>query len=104
MAEAAATFSFATFFLVSRFHNLVLWVVGFVIRCDQLNFRLYGGLRSGQILFALAQAIKKLIAFATAADQNILVLEHRFDDTQNWFWAQIIRAIETVHRFENFFL
>ncbi len=36
------------------------------------------------------QALEKFVAFAAAAHENVLVLQHRLDDAQNRFRAQII--------------
>src|SRR5665213_3641023 len=55
-------------------------------------------------MFPLVKALEKFIAFPAAANENVLVFEHRLDDAQNWFWPQLIGAVETVHGLENFLL
>src|SRR5438477_12850281 len=55
-----------------------------------------------QIVLALAEALEEFVAFAQAADANIFVLEHRLDDAENRFRAEVIAAIQTGHRLKYF--
>ena len=62
------------------------------------------GSRRRHVALALLQALEKFVAFAAAAHHHVLVLEHRLDDAQDRFRAQVIAAIEAVHGLEDFFL
>src|SRR5437016_2990815 len=58
--------------------------------------------RGLEVFFPLTQTLEKFIAFTAAADEHILVLEHRLDNPQDRFGTQIVSAIKTIHRLKNF--
>src|ERR1035437_1475860 len=62
---------------------------------------LAGALCGGKVLFALPQALEELVAFAATADANVLVLEHRLDDPQDWLGTQVVGAVKAVHGLED---
>src|SRR3569623_550392 len=62
------------------------------------------GCRGGQFFAALGHGAEEFVAFAEAADANVLVFQHRFDDAQNRFRTKIILAVEPLDGFENLFL
>src|SRR6266545_7754633 len=69
--------------------------------------RLNGGsplLRCRQVVLALPEAPEKLVTFAAAANEDVLVFKHRFDDAEDRFRTKVVGPIEAVHGLEDFFL
>ncbi len=63
-----------------------------------------GGASRGEVFLALTQGAEELPALPAAADKNVFVLQHGLDDAQDRLGAQVILAIEPVHRLEDLFL
>src|SRR5688572_20736204 len=57
-----------------------------------------------KVLLALSEALEEFVTLAAAAHEDVLVFQHRLDDTQNWLRPQVVSPIETIHGFEDFFL
>src|ERR1043165_2426877 len=59
-------------------------------------------LRRCQITSSLRHALEEFVAFAQTADADVLVLEHRLDDAENRFRAQVVAMVEAFDAFEDF--
>src|ERR1051325_9454569 len=58
-------------------------------------------LRRREVAAALGHALEEFVAFAQAANADILVFEHRLDDAENRFRTQVIAAVKLFHVLEN---
>src|SRR6266487_1256683 len=61
-------------------------------------------LRCLQVFLALPKALEEFITLAATADENVFILEHRFDDPQDRFGPQVIGTIKALHGFKDFIL
>ena len=43
-----------------------------------------------QIAPPLRHALEEFVSFGQAADADVLVFQHRFNDAENWFWVEIV--------------
>src|SRR5664279_3782869 len=57
-----------------------------------------------QITSSLRHGFEKLVPFAQPAHADVLVFEHRFDDAQNRFGAQVIAMVESLDALKNLVL
>src|SRR5262249_48628776 len=67
---------------------------------DFMSKELRRRLRRREIASALSHALEKFVAFAQSPHADVLVLEHRLDDPQNRFRAEIIAMIKSLDAFE----
>src|SRR5436305_5345023 len=58
-------------------------------------------LRSGKVYFPLTEALEEFVALTAAADKDVFVFEHRFDDAKDGFGPEVVSAIKAVHLLED---
>src|SRR5262245_40906102 len=61
-------------------------------------------LRGFEIASPLRHALEEFVALTQATDADVFVLQHRFDDAENRFRAEVVAVIEAFDAFEDFFL